>query len=66
MNLKIIFSRTTGASQPNLPQIIIGLRKFKFIQMKGPALSKGGIITLLQKYIDKFEKSSSPKPLGQF
>ena len=55
-----------GQLQPNLAQIILGWRGFKFIQMKGSALFQGEIITKLRKYIDKFLKSSSPEPLSQF
>ena len=39
---------------------------FKFIQMKGPTLFKGEIITKLWKYMYEFNKFSSPEPLGQF
>ena len=52
--------------QPNLTQSILGWRGFKFVQMKGPALFQGQIITKLWKYIDEIKKSSSPEPLGQF
>ena len=38
----------------------------QFVQMKGPALFQGEIISKLQKYIDEFEKSSSLEPLDQF
>ena len=34
--------------------------------MKGPTLFQGEIIKKLRKYVDKFKKSSSPEPLGQF
>ena len=51
------FSSTTpeplGQFQSNLAQLIFGWRGFKFIQMKGPALFQGEIITKLRKYIDK-------------
>ena len=33
---------------------------------KGPDHFQGEIMTKMQKYIDKFQKSSSPEPLGQF
>ena len=33
-----------GQFQPNLAQSILGLRGFKFVQMKGPALFQGEII----------------------
>ena len=55
-----------GQFQPNLAQSILGWREFKFVQMKGPALLQGEIITKYRKYIDKIKKSSSPEPLGQF
>ena len=55
-----------GKFQPNLAQSILGCRGFNFIQIKVHALSQGEIITKLPKYIDKFKKSSSPEPLGQF
>ena len=34
-----------GQFQPNLAQSILGWRGFKFVQMKGPALFQGEIIT---------------------
>ena len=34
-----------GQFQPNLAQNILGWREFKFVQMKGPALFQGEIIT---------------------
>ena len=34
-----------GQFQPNLAQSILGWRRFKFVQMKGPALFQGEIIT---------------------
>jgi hypothetical protein len=36
--LKIFFSRTTGQYQPDLAQIILRGRGFKFEQMRGSAL----------------------------
>ena len=42
------------------------LRGFKFVQIKGPALFQGEIITKRQKNIYKIYKSSSPEPQGQF
>jgi hypothetical protein len=41
-HLKII-SRTTGQSLNDLAQIILGGRKFKFVQTKGIALLQGEI-----------------------
>ena len=49
-----------------MAQIIFGWREFKFVQMKGPSFYQGEIITKLRKYINKFEKSSSQEPRGQF
>ena len=40
-----------GKFQPNLAQSIHGLREFKFVQMKGPALFQGEIITKYLRYI---------------
>ena len=34
-----------GQFQPNLAQSILGLREFNIVQMKGPALFQGEIIT---------------------
>ena len=38
-----------GQFQPNLAQSILGWREFKFVQMKGPALFQGEIITQIAK-----------------
>ena len=38
-----------GQLQPNLSQCILGWRRFKFVQMKGPALFQGEIITQIVK-----------------
>ena len=38
-------SEPLGQFQPNLAQSILGWRGFKFVQMKGPALFQGEIIT---------------------
>ena len=54
-----------GHFQPNLAQSILGWRGIKFVQMKGPALFQGEIITKEWKCIEEFERSS-PEPLGQF
>ena len=40
-----------GQFQPNLAQSILGWRGFKFVQMKGPALFQGEIITKAWNYI---------------
>ena len=45
---------------------VFGCRGFKFVQMKGHTFFQGEIITKFWKYIDKFKKSSSPEPVGQF
>ena len=52
--------------QLNFAHSIFGLRGFKFLQMKGPTLFQGKIITKYPKYIDEIKKSSSPEPLSQF
>ena len=54
-----------GQFQPKLAQSILGWRGFKFLQMKGPALFQGKIITKLWKYIDEI-KRFSPEPLSHF
>ena len=64
--LKIFFSRTTEPISTKLGINHLWVKSLKFVQMKGPALFQGEIISKLQKYIDKFKKSSSPEPLGQF
>ena len=46
-----------GQFQPNLAQSILGWRGFKFVQMKGPALFQGEIITQMGK-IHSFSKIS--------
>ena len=55
-----------GQFQPNLAQCIFGWKGFKFVQMKGPTLFQGDIITKWWKYIEEIKKYSSPEPLGQF
>jgi hypothetical protein len=40
--------------------------EIKFVQIKGQVLFKGEIITKMSKWGGVIEKSSSPKPLGQF
>ena len=37
--------------QPNFAQSILGSRGFKFVQMKGPALFQGEIITQIAKIL---------------
>ena len=54
-----------GQFQPNLAQSILGWRGFTFFQIKGPALSKGQIITKWWKYIVEIKNYSSPEPLSQ-
>jgi hypothetical protein len=44
-----------------LVEIILGSRKFEFVQRKGQVYFKGEIITKMDGVILK-----SPKPLGQF
>ena len=41
----IFFSGTTGPFSTKLPQSILEWRGFKFIQMKGPSIFQGEIIT---------------------
>ena len=55
-----------GQFQPNLAQSNLGWRGFKFVQMKGPTLFHGEIITKYRKYIDTFLKFSSPEQLRKF
>ena len=45
-----------GQFQPNLAQSILGWRRFKFVQMKGPVLFQGEIIREQRKYIHKIKK----------
>ena len=54
-----------GQFQPKLTQSIFGWWGFKFVQMKVSTLFHEEKITKLWKYIENFEKSSSPEPLGQ-
>ena len=42
---KIFFSRSTGPISTKLGTYILGWRGFKFVQMKGPSLFQGEIIT---------------------
>ena len=65
-NIKRSSPEPLGEFQPKLAQSILGLRGFKFVQMKGPAFFQGKIITKWRKYIDEIQKSSSPEPLSQF
>ena len=56
-NLKIS-PESPGQFQPNLARSIIGWRKFKSVQIKGPALFQGEI-TKQQKFINKIFKNYS-------
>jgi hypothetical protein len=47
-----------------LVQIILGLRGFKFVQIKGQVLFKEEIITKKSKWGGVIKKS--PEPLGHF
>ena len=65
-NLKIFFSRTTG---PILTKLGTKYSWVKWIQVctnEGFCFFQKDIIAKLWKYINKFEKASSPEPLGQF
>ena len=53
-NFKNLLKKHLGQVQPNLAQIILELREFKFVQMKGPAIYQGEIITKLRKNNDEF------------
>jgi hypothetical protein len=69
-----ILSYTFSTSSPeplsqfqlDFAQIILGVRGFKFIEMKIIALPQGEIIAKKKKCTENFQKFSSPEPLAKF
>ena len=60
--------KKTSSQEPlgQFQQVIFRGREVKSISMKVSILFQKDIITKLQKYINKFQKSSSTNPLSQF